>query len=431
MRCALDLAITAEERADAEAIDRFRARLLRMEGKTDFILAAAERAGGCPLLATYAAIFWLYAGTRKGIENARPWIRAAAALQPAANDRERRLFSAVQCWAANQPGDAIEILEALTAAWPRDQVAAKICEYQYFLVGQHHEARRFVAHMERIADANADSSDLLAMRAFAHELSGDYAESRRHAERAIALEFATPWAHHALSHASLTRGELDPGIREQEDFLPTWNRPGATIHGHNCWHLAVMHLAAGEFEAAMALLPGRIWGNLPESLTEQTDAISLLWRIEVRGGEAPATVLSEVADACTPLAEDALVPFAAAHHAWVLARAGRDDTLATLLAAAERAAREAAEPRQALWKEIGLPLARASAAAARGETKEVIAILLDRADEIPRIGGSDAQGDLWREALVHALLQERRSADARRVAELFPGTRRVESILAA
>lgn len=429
--CSRDLATTAVRPADVEAIDRFRSRLIRMEGGTDFILDAAEEAEGCPLLPTYAAIFWLYAGTRAGVEAARPFIAEAAALQAQANDREQQLFAATEAWAANRPESVIEILESLTAAYPRDQVAAKACEFQYYLTGQHHQAQRFVAHMERIAEANADTSDIVAMRAFAHELAGDYEAARRHAERAIELEYATPWAHHALAHARFVNDEIETGLREQEAFLPTWNLPGATIHGHNSWHLALFHLRAGDMQRCLSLVPGRIWGALPESLTEQTDAISLLWRIEMRGGTADDAMLGEIADVCEPLAEDALVPFAAAHHAWALARAGREDAVGTLLSATRRAAADPEEPRRRIWQEIGLSTVEAGIAAARGDAAGVVTALLDRVHLVAQVGGSDAQDDLWREALVHALIGLGRANEAREVAALFPGNRSAESLIAA
>jgi hypothetical protein len=431
LNCSRGYPVAGAETADVEAVDRFRARLIRMEGGVDFILDAAGAAPGCALLQTYAALFWLHGGTRAAYAQAVPWIERAEAASAGVSGREAQLLAAAKLWLAGDPEATMDMFESITVAFPRDQVAAKSCEFNQFIAGHHFQAARYLAHMERIAEANADESDIIAMRAFANELSGNYDEARRYAERAIELRHATPWAHHALAHIALVNNEIERGLAEQTAFLPTWNQPGPTIHGHNSWHLAVLRLQGGDTEGSLALLNGRIWGALTESITEQTDAISLLWRVEMAGGEVQSGLWAEIADACAPLAGAALLPFVSAHHAYAFARAAQSTVLEELRAGAERACSEGSRTRRRVWHEVGIAAIEAGVAAAEGDSASVVRCLSGLAHQLPRLGGSDAQDDLWRQALVYALVDEGREREARALLPLFPGNRPASSLLKA
>ncbi|MFP6663300.1 MAG: hypothetical protein VCC00_03760 [Deltaproteobacteria bacterium] len=431
LKCSRGYVVTGANATDVEAVDRFRARLIRMEGGADFVLDAALEAPGCALLQIYAALFWLHGATRAAYAQAIPWIERAETVRAGISGREAQLLAAAKLWLAGDPEATMDMFESITESFPRDQVAAKSCEFNQFIVGQHFQAARFLAHMERIAEANADTSDIIAMRAFANELSGNYDEARRHAEHAIKLHYATPWAHHALAHIALVNDDIESGLAEQNAFLSTWNQPGPTIHGHNSWHLALLRLQAGDTEGSLALLDGRIWGALTESITEQTDTISLLWRIEMDGGQVRGGLWAEIAAACAPLAGDALLPFVSAHHAYAFSRAEGSSALEELRASAARAGREGSEARRRVWGEVGIPAIEAGVAAAQGDSAGVVRSLLGVFPELPRLGGSDAQGDLWRQALVYALVNLGRDREARALLPLFPGNRRASRLLEA
>ena len=423
MLCSHGLPTTGADDASIEGVHSFRDHLMRMAGGNEGVLDAAEAAPQCPLLQLYAAIFWLYAGTRAGNIEAAKWIQRAEGSIADANAREKSLLEACRRWQVNDPEGTIDLLEEITREYPRDTVAAKACEFNYYLTGQHFQAARFLGHMERLIGVNSADPDLQAMSAFAHELSGNYNKARQRGEKAVELRFATPWAHHALSHISLVTGDLGRGLQEQEDFLPTWNNPGPSIHGHNAWHLAVLRLQAGDPEGCRELYDSHVWGHLPTSKGEQADAISLLWRMELQGETVPAKRWETLAEACVDTADEAQSPFVAAHRGYALARAGRTAELETLQSAVEKEARQGTDLRRSVWREAGLPAFAASVAAGREDPEGVVEALLPAARAIPRIGGSDAQDDLWREALADALGKLGRDTDRKKVLKLFPGTR--------
>ena len=429
LRCSQNLLVSGAGPIEVTAVDSFRVALIRMEGGTEPVLKAAEEAPDCTLLQTYAAFYSLYAGTRAGNSEAIAWIERAAHAANDATEREKMLLEAATRWYHGDVEAMLDLLEAVTREHPQDHIAAKVAEFGYYLAGQHYQAPRFLAHMERIAPANEDEPDILAMYSFACELSGRYDEARRYAEDAVAQRFATPWAHHALAHIALVTDELQRGLEEQNAFLPTWTDPGSTIHGHNGWHLAVLRLLAGDLDGTLALFDDLVWGNLPSSTTEQVDAISLLWRIEMAGAKIPAEQWRKIAVACAPLAHEALTPFVTAHHAYAFARARFHDELKSLREAMHETAAAAPRERALAWKKAGIPVTQASVAAAQDDPGGVVEALYDRAREIPRVGGSDAQDDLWRQALVHALLALGRETDARDLLQVFPGTRPTTRLL--
>ena len=405
------------------ALEVFARGLLAMEGGLDGIVEAAQSSPGCPSLQLYAALFFLYAGTLEGIQSARPWLRRAKPLLTQANAREQRLYAAAISWADNNIETAMEALESIIREWPEDLVALKACEYLYYLGGQHHHGQRFLNQMERVAPHHAQNADVLAMHAFALELNAHYERARAKAEAAIDRRPACAWAHHALAHAATVTGDLDRGLREQEHFRSTWTKPGASIHGHNAWHLALLRLASGNGAGALALFRTIIWGHMPSAPGEQVDAISLLWRLEMAGHPVEDTLWSEVAEASEPLSGEALNPFVTAHHAHVFARVGADEAVERVQAAVQEAGEAQPAGRRAVWKRTGHPVVEAAIAWGRRQPEIVIENLESVVDQIPEVGGSDAQDDLFRLTLVRAYCALGKQDSAHQLLAHFPGTR--------
>ncbi|MEE3328144.1 MAG: hypothetical protein VX252_12480 [Myxococcota bacterium] len=416
--------------ADAEsiaAVDSFREGLLAMEGGLDGIVDAAERAPGCALLQVYAALFFLYAGTREGNAEAARWLHRAAPVMQGVSGREGQFFSAGKLWIDDDLEGAMQGLEQITSEYPRDLVAAKTCEFLYYLTGQHRAGPRYRAQMERLVPHNQDEAEVFGMYAFSLELDGEYEEARRQADRALTLRYESAWTHHALAHAALVTDDLVRGRREQESFLASWTHPPFSIHGHNAWHLALLRLLDGDHEGALELFRDVIWGQTPESCSEQVDAISLLWRMEMAGLEVEESIWSEVGEACASLSGEAMNPFVTAHHAHALARVGRDEDVTRLRQAVEHSAKEQPKARRAVWEQAGIPVVDAAIAWGRRDAPGVVECLEPAIREVPRVGGSDAQDDLFRLALLRALEKMWRTESMRALLDLFPGTRKPNS----
>ena len=421
------LLVSGADPASVAAVDAFSRGLLAMEGGLNGVLDAALAAPGCAQLQIYAALFSLYAGTRQGNREATQWRDRAEPALKGVQGRERRLFEVLDFWLHDDLESAMQGLEHITSEYPRDLVAAKTCEFLYYLTGQHRAGKRYRAQMEKLIRHNQDEAEAFGMYAFSLELSGEYEEARSQADKALSLRPESAWTHHALAHAAIMTDDLARGRREQEGFLSTWTHSPYSIHGHNAWHLALFRLLDGDEDGALQLFHDVIWGQTPDSLSEQVDAVSLLWRMEMAGLEIDEKIWQEVAEACALFSGEAMNPFVAAHQAHALARVGRDEDVQSLRQAVDRSARAQPEARCAVWSEVGIPVVDAAIAWARRDAPAVVECLEPAIREIPRVGGSDAQDDLFRITLMKALEKVGRTESVRDWVSLFPGTRRYTS----
>src|SRR5262249_44436052 len=138
------------------------------------------------------------------------------------------------------------------------------------------------------------------------------------------------------------------------------------IHSHNAWHLALHHLERLDVAAALGVFDREIWPRCEPLAGVQLDATALLWRVAMAGGDVGRRE-AEVADRVEERVDACFMPFLSAHDAYVLARAGRGDALARLLArVGERAAESGAEARRS-WTGAGRALVEGVAAFGAGD----------------------------------------------------------------
>lgn len=412
-RDARGLEISTDDDAVVAAVDLFREQMLAIGTRIADVLRAADEHPESALLQALAATVGLYGQDRSGTELGAHYLtRAQAAGAP--NEREALYLAATRAGVDGDIERAAELLEALTQRWPRDLLAAKVCEFHYYQMGQHWSGARFLAHMDRLAADNAESSHFLAMWAFANELAGARPRAIELARRAIAVQPETPWAHHALAHALLRDGRPAEGIASVEPFLASWSRFARAIESHNSWHLALFHWAMLDIAPAWALYRQHIWNGGSETTGERLDIISFFWRLELAGETVADAEWQGIADRVVPHTGVCAIPFNAAHYAYALCRAGRNDDAEQLRECTHAFAARQAGDRAKAWREAGVPLVDASIAMARGDAAAACAHL-EPVAEIGRVGGSDAQDDLFRYAQLVALMDAGRRADARRL----------------
>ncbi len=264
-----------------------RARSLRRSvtghGKRlDLILDAAAAYPDCALIQACAASTYIYTQLRSEAAKAAPLLERARQHSDDLTERERLFIDAV---AAGCDGDferALSLYEQIARRWPRDVVAAKIAEFHFFQTG---ESARQLAFMRSIAEPNRDHSHLQSMYAFALELCGLREESEAVARAALRLNPLTMWAQHCLAHVFAGQSRITEGIAELEGYAESWRKFGRFIQTHNWFHLATLYLANLEFAKVRDAYRAQIRGFFPDSVAEQTDAILLLWYLELAGVE--------------------------------------------------------------------------------------------------------------------------------------------------
>ncbi len=396
------------------ALDHFRDQMLSLGPDPLRVLEDADAHPECALLQSHAAVLHLYGMTEAGDADARRLL--ARAREAGGGARERLWVALAGAWIARDYEAAMDRAEEITTRWPRDLLAAKVAEFHYYATGQHWQARRFLAHMERIAAENDDSSHFLAMHAFALELSGRYGEATALAERAIARDRITPWAHHCLAHAYVRQGLVEAGETVLRDLASTWDQSGQPIHGHNAWHLALFALARLDVDEALHIHRAHVSGFLPDSVGEQVDAISLLWRVELAGHDC-SDAWSAIAEHLEPRAEEAYIPFVSAHDVYALVRAGRTEAARTKAEACRRLRDQVAGARRRVWQDVGIALVDACLAFAEGDNVRAATLLEPAIDDVGCVGGSDAQDDVFRQTHLVSLIRAGRARSARAALE--------------
>jgi hypothetical protein len=180
----------------------------------------------------------------------------------------------------------------------------------------------------------------------------------------------------------------------------------------------------GRFDEALVIYDECLASAWCENYRDASNRASLLWYLEREGVEVGAR-WAELAQVCEPLLSDGGSAFALVHCALASARAGIDPRrwLGRVPTGRGHQAR--------VVDEVGLPVARAMAQSLLdGDSAGAVAIRALR-NELPRLGGSRAQRDLFdrvaidlafdsgatpfARALIEARLEERpRNAFARR-----------------
>lgn len=212
-----------------------------------------------------------------------------------------------------------------------------------------------------------------------------------------------PGAWHAVGHVYEMSGDAEAGISWLESGRGDWSRCN-NFSFHMAWHLGLLHLERGQHDRVLQLYDEDVRPEQTDDFRDVANAVSLLWRLEHSGADVGRR-WEELAEIARRRAQDTSLMFAVLHNLLALVASGDEANAAlTLQSISERAKGEADQSRVAA--EIGLPLARLISDLMPGacqdglpaqETRLTLDDLLGR---LPRIGGSNAQRDVFVLALA-------------------------------
>jgi len=349
---------------------------------------------------------------------------SAAADKHGATPRERRHIAALAAWLNEDMAGALADWEAILAEHPRDALALRLAHHFHFYLAPG-EAMR--ASMDRVLGAWDETAPsygfVLGMAAFALEEAGDFKPAERFGRDAVERNPDDIWAVHAVAHMIEMQGRYAEGIDWLTALEPHWT----TAHNfrfHVWWHRALFHLERGEIDAVLALYDERIRGEEPDSddYLDLSNGVALLWRLEALGIDV-GDRWAELGEKSAGRGQDHQLVFADAHYLMALAAAGRSEDTAAMLGRMEALARTSQATEAEVTRVVGLPLARAIVAYQGGDYAAAADALAPVADEVWRIGGSNAQRDLFAQVLIHAELKAGRFEAARARLAARTGTR--------
>lgn len=350
-----------------------------------------------------------------GFRAARPFLASAAmGLENVdITDRERRFIEATLAFSRRDAHAAADILTGVVRDYPTDISAAKWAQYYHFNLGQ---ARGMLDVAEAILPALEGRPYVHGMQAFALEQTGSFEAAEAAGRRAIDICNADPWAHHAVAHVMEMQGRVEEGEAFMRSHALTWDAAGIFIREHNWWHIALFLLDREDHVGALAIFDEHLWGEWPEFSQEQIGAVSALWRMELRGIDVGTRWL-EVAEKIAEREFEHVQPFHDLHYIFALARSGKDDLVTEFLASQKRRAESLDDPLRSVWMDLCLPLAEGVAAYATEDWTRAHDLMDPLIKDLPRVGGSHAQRDLFVQSWIETLLRTGRYSAATRVLE--------------
>jgi tetratricopeptide (TPR) repeat protein len=383
------------------ALNSYTRELLALGNGVNAITAAARAMPECPMLQACAASAFLYTQSLAEAAGAARYLARAEARLDDVTERERIFIASVRAGLAGDFETALAGYEQIVDRWPHDTLAAKLAEFHFFETGA---ADRQLRVMSKAAEANPDVSHVLAMHAFALELNQRRADAERVANAALAIDPLTMWAQHCLAHVWSGDSRVDEGIAAMRGFAPTWKDFSHYTVAHNSFHLGALLLDNRDFDSVRALYRENIWGFERDAVVELTDAILLLWYVELAGGRLDGE-WREIASHARKRAHEHVFPFLKAIFLYALARAGERDTVAEEIARLKVHADAQSGGHQKVWREIGLPLVEGSVAFAYGDYDRAAATLAPILPEVACAGGSDEQRGVFIQSHIVSLVK--------------------------
>lgn len=397
-----DLAISGANAEAARGYNRYVTEFLSYGANLRELFEIADENPGAPLLNAHAAALHMAFEGAEGWDFAAPYLKRMRDHANSANDREQLFCAAAGAWALKDFAGALTFLDELTVRWPADLCAIKWGQYHAFNLGDHAALLRFG---QRAAIVHEGAPYAHGMIAFALEQNHRLREAEQEGLHAAEIAIDDAWAHHAVAHVMVTEGRAKEGARWLDHCAHTWEKKGTFIRDHNWWHAALFRLALGKHDEALAIYDARLWGEWPEFPQEQIGAVSMLWRLELRGADV-GNRWAPVVEQARLRAGEHLLPFHDLHYIYALARAGNDGEAEQFLASMRRHADQLDGDAGLIWGGVCVPAAECLVDFIAGNYDSTAAKLVPVLPKLQKIGGSHAQRHVFVETYESCVTAE-------------------------
>jgi len=276
-----------------------------------------------------------------------------------------------------------------------------------FYSGGVNRHRKQLDQLEGLASACDDDWWFLGLYGFALGECGQFGDAQRMAERSLALNRRNFWAAHALAHIFADTKEDEKGARFLGPWLGDFDSRAPNF-GHVSWHLALFELAAGRHQRVMEIYEQAVRPAVCKHRSTLNNSASLLWRCLVFGYPQSAEQWAEIQPLAMGVAEPPRCNWDHMNAALAFAGAGNETGMTRLLDGFRRLA----EDGHGVAENVGTPLAKGAWAFAQGEYADAIGLMEPAVGQLEAVGGSNAQHEVFWDALIEAYLRTARYEEA-------------------
>ncbi len=406
------VAVTAADPAVVDHIDASLQSFLGFRKDTgERLKPALALDPDCVFANVLRGYYMLLMANRTLVPRAAKSLAAAEKIAAGATPRERGHVEALRAWVGGDFAGAVARWEALLPENPRDLMAMRLANYGHFYFGDAAAMRDSFARCWHAWDEGVPGyGHMLGAYAFAREESGDYAAAERDGRRAVDLNPGDAWATHAVAHVMEMQGRADEGIAWITGLEGNFGECHNFVF-HLWWHRALFHWDRGRYDVVLDLYDREVRTESTDDSLDIANATSLLWRLENVGMDV-GDRWQELALRAVERTDDHMLVFADTHFAMALAAAGTGDAQRRF-AEGSRGYMAAGETESTIMGECGADLVDGVFAYRRGDYARAVDHLAAARPALRRIGGSQAQRDVFEQMLAVAATRAGRVALAR------------------
>lgn len=337
---------------------------------------------------------------------------AAQAAASGATRREQQHIAAVaRAMEGDGPGATALIREHL-AEFPRDAYLLLQVSGPFGLLafnGSPDWRAETFAIIDPLASTYGEDWWFLNTHAFVHNELSHFDEALRLSQRSLDLYARQGSGAHTMSHVLFETGDIAGGDAFLAGWLPGYER-NATIYSHLAWHHALFLLKEGRAAEALAiyakdLAPAVCPGS---AVIAVADAASFMWRCDLYGVGRPEESRAELRDFAVSTFPRPGITFADLHCALAYAAAGDSESLDRLVGDLRQ--------READGKQLAGPVVSTVAEAIRRfaalDYAGAVDTLYPMRETIVRVGGSNAQREVFEDTLLEACMRAGRFEQA-------------------
>ena len=381
-----------------ETIDRF---LSQTYGADQAIAQAIEADDNLAVAHAAKALFQMYA---MNMADARETIAHARKLAVSATKRERQHVQAISLMIEGDSHKALRLIREHLDEFPRDMLMVRLANRLLILgcsgAGIPNFPEELLSMLKPLRSEYGEDWAFLGQYAFAHHETGYFDDALKYAERSLDIRPDNANASHSVAHVFFETGDPDGGSDFLGDWLDGYDRRGP-FNVHLSWHQALFQLATGRPDNAVTLYEDHIRPSVvKKNLGSLADSASLMWRMKIYGDGQPGP-WEEVREIALPAAEKPGPAFRDAHAALTFAAGGFTEELGRMIDGLG----ESATAGSALASEVTLPLVKGIEAFAHGAYDDAADNLDGLVEQLPRIGGSHAQREVFEDTILESYIR--------------------------